>query len=158
LKRIKILLLIVSLCIIGYSQEYKGSILRVIDGDTYVFQTMEGSLTVRMLGIDAPEKDQQYSKESAEFLSKYLNKDATLIRTGIDRYGRTLGTLIIDSLDINMLSLKAGCSWHYKRYSTDKEYANTEEYARNNRIGLWEADNPIPPWEWRNIKKESKIK
>lgn len=131
------------------SQTYNGSIIRVIDGDTYVFQTKGGSFTVRMQGIDAPEKDQPFSKESTLFLQQYLNKEAIFKRTGTDRYGRTLGTLYIDSIDINLLSTKSGCAWHYKRYSTESKYAEAEEYARNNKIGLWGLDNPIPPWEWR---------
>lgn len=61
----------------GYSQSYTGTILRVIDGSTYVFQTTEGLLTVRMYGTDAPERDQPFAKESAEFLKQYLNNDAT---------------------------------------------------------------------------------
>ena len=48
----------------GYSQKYNGTIIRVIDGDTYVFLTKTGSFTVRMLGIDAPERDQPFSRES----------------------------------------------------------------------------------------------
>jgi len=67
----------------------------------------------------------------------------------MDRYGRTLGKTIIDSLDINMLSIKNGCSWHFKRYSTHQEYAKAEEYARNNILGLGGLENPIPSWRWR---------
>jgi micrococcal nuclease len=142
------------LSLAGYSQTYQGSIIRVIDGDTYVFQTQEGSFVVRMQGIDAPEKDQPYSKESTDFLKKYLNKEAIVIKTGMDRYGRTLGNLIIDSLDINMLSIKNGCSWHFKKYSKDHEYANAEEYAKSNKLGLWSSIEPIAPWGWRNNNKK----
>jgi micrococcal nuclease len=67
----------------------------------------------------------------------------------MDRYGRTLGTLFVDSLDINMLSIRSGCSWHFKKYSKDQEYAEAEEFARINKLGLWSLDNPIQPWEWR---------
>jgi len=80
----------------GFSQTYHGTILRVIDGDTYVLQTNEGSLVIRLEGIDAPEKDQPYSKESAGFLENYLNRETTVIKTGIDvmveHWGRRLLT------------------------------------------------------------------
>lgn len=133
----------------GYSQTYQGTIIRVIDGDTYVFQTTEGSITVRMQGIDAPERDQPFSEESSNFLKKYLDKDAILKSHGLDRYGRTLGTIIIENRDINLLSIKGGFSWHYKEYSTDQKYAKAEKYARRKKLGLWKLENPIPPWEWR---------
>lgn len=139
-------------CSVGQSQSYKGSIIRVIDGDTFVFQTVDGSLKVRMYGTDAPERDQPYSKESADFLRQFLNKDAVLKGNGVDRYGRTLAVLFIDGQDINLLSIKNGCAWHFKRYSNDKQYAAAEEYARKNKIGLWKLPNPVPPWEWRKAK------
>jgi len=102
-----------------------------------------------MYGIDAPERDQPYSKESTNFLEQYLHKEATIKATGVDRYGRTLGVLFIDGQDINLLSIRNGCSWHYKQYSKDVQYAQVEEYARKNKIGLWGLPNPVPPWEWR---------
>jgi endonuclease YncB( thermonuclease family) len=61
---------------LGYSQTCKGTIVRVIDGDTFVFQTTDGSFTIRMFGTDAPERDQPFSKESADFLKQHLNKEA----------------------------------------------------------------------------------
>jgi endonuclease YncB( thermonuclease family) len=150
LKNTCIVLFLIAISAIGYSQSYNGIIIRIIDGDTFVFQTEEGSLTIRMYGTDAPERDQQYSEESAGFLKLYLNKDATLKARGVDRYGRTLGVLIIEKQDINLLSIKGGYSWHFKRYSSDKQYAEAEEYAKKNKLGLWNMQNPIPPWEWRN--------
>jgi micrococcal nuclease len=131
------------------AQSYNGTIIRVIDGDTFVFQTTEGSLTVRMLGTDAPERDLPFSKESSDFLKQYLNKDAIFKASGDDRYSRTLGVLYIDGKDINLLSIKSGFSWHFKRYSSDIQYDQAEESARKNKLGLWALPNPIHPWDWR---------
>lgn len=141
---------------IGYSQSYNGTIIRVIDGDTYVFQTEEGSFIVRMQGTDAPENNQPFSKESSDFLKQYLYKDATFKSKGTDRYKRRLGTLYVDGHDINLLSIKNGCAWHFKRYSNDIQYAQAEEYARKNKVGLWKLDNPIPPWNWRQVQVKRK--
>jgi len=138
--------------IVGFSQQYTGSIIRVIDGDTFAFQTAEGSFVIRMYGIDAPERDQTYSRESADFMKQYLNKEAIIKASGVDKFGRTLAVLFIDGQDINLFSIKNGCAWHFKRYSSDQQYADTESYARKNKIGLWKVDNPIPPWEWRQLK------
>jgi micrococcal nuclease len=149
LKIFFILFCIFSLNFQGYSQKIEGTIIRVVDGDTYVFLTATGSLTVRMLGIDAPERDQPFSKESAEFLSKYLNKQATTKVNGTDKEERSVGTLFVNSRDINLLSIKGGYSWHYKRYSDDKDYAEAEEYAQKNKLKIWSLPNPIPPWTWR---------
>jgi micrococcal nuclease len=141
--------LLLSIAVSALPQEYKGSIIRVIDGDTFVFQIEKGSFTVRMYGTDAPERDQPFSKESADFLNQYKNKDAVFRRQGTDRYGRTLGRLYIDGQDINLLSIKGGYSWHFKRYSTDQDYASAEKHAKTNNLGLWSMPSSIPPWNWR---------
>jgi endonuclease YncB( thermonuclease family) len=119
--------------------------IRVIDGDTFVFQTDEGSLKVRMFGTNAPERDQPFSKESADFLTQYLDKEATIKASGVDRYSRTLGVLYVDGKDINLLSIKNGYAWHFKRYNNEISYAQAEEYAKNNRY-------PVPPWKWINMQ------
>ena len=140
----------------GYSQKYNGTIIRVIDGDTYVFLTKTGSFTVRMLGIDAPERDQPFSRESSEFLSKYISNEAVTKVNGTDKDDNAVGTLYVNGRDINLLSVKGGFSWHYKRYSSDKDYAEAEESARDNKLMIWSLPNPIPPWTWR-LRKTSYI-
>jgi endonuclease YncB( thermonuclease family) len=144
-----IIFLLFFLCSLGYSQTYNGTIIRVIDGESYVFQTQEGSFIVRMFGIDAPERDQPFAKESADFLKQYLNQDAILKVNGTYRYARRLGILFVEGQDINLLSIKGGYSWHFKRYSSDQDYASAEEYAKKNKLGLWKLDDPVPPWNWR---------
>jgi micrococcal nuclease len=131
------------------AQKYEGTIIRVIDGDTFIFLTKTGSLVVRMLGIDAPERDQPFSRESAQFLSKYLNKEAVAEINGTDKDDRYVGTLFVNGRNVNLLSIKEGFAWHYKRYSSDKDYAEAEEYAQKNKLNIWSLPNPIPPWTWR---------
>lgn len=102
-----------------------------------------------MTDIDAPEKTQDYGKESKSFLEKYLNQKATVIGKGTDRYGRTLGTLFIDSKNINLESVKTGNAWQYVKYSSDTTFTNAEALARENKVGLWKDPAPMEPWEWR---------
>jgi len=149
LKKIILIILLLTIALSVFPQDYKGTIIRVIDGDTFVFQTEEGSFTVRMYGTDAPERDQPFSRESTDFLKHYLNKDAVFKRKGADRYGRTLGKIYIDGQDVNLQSIKEGYSWHFKRYSSDQDYASAEVYAKTNNLGLWNMPGSIPPWNWR---------
>jgi micrococcal nuclease len=139
---------------LGYSQTYNGKIIKVVDGDTYFFQTASETLKVRWFGIDAPEGNQPFGNESASFLSRYLHKDASLVAHGHDQYKRTLGTLFIDGQDINLLLVKEGYSWHYKRYLDNKKFASAQANAKKNKLGLWGLPNPIPPWNWRHVEKK----
>lgn len=135
------------------AQTFSGTIIKVIDGDTFVFQTEEGSLQIRMHGIDAPEKSQEYGLESKAFMEKYLHKSGTLNRTGIDKYGRSLAVLFIEKVNINLESIKNGCSWHYRQYSKDNDYSQAEIQAKGQKMGLWQYPNPIPPWEYRRLAR-----
>jgi hypothetical protein len=45
-------------------------------------------------------------------------------------------------------------AWVYKKYCKIPSYFALEKTARQNRIGLWEDENPIPPWEYRKRERE----
>jgi endonuclease YncB( thermonuclease family) len=157
LKRIFIFLFLLPLVATGYSQTYKGKIIKVVDGDTYFFQTGIKTLKVRMFGIDAPEGNQPFGEASRGFISKYINTDATLVSHGRDQYKRILGTLFVEGKDINLLSVKEGYAWNYKKHLDDKQYALAQENARKNKLGLWGLSNPIAPWTWRYDERQEGI-
>ncbi len=41
----------------------------------------------------------------------------------------------------------------YRRYTNDQSLSDLEEEARVARRGLWADPDPIPPWEWRRMRK-----
>ena len=151
-KTLQILFVSIFINIALYGQTYKGVVIRVVDGDTFVFQTTEGSFKVRMLAIDAPEHDQPYGEESKVFLMQFLNKAARLESTGLDKYGRHLAFLFVDQENVNLLSVKTGNAWHYQHYNNDEKFIQAELYARKLKLGLWKDPNPVAPWDWRHNK------
>ena len=153
MKRIGFVLYLIFLSLWGYSQSYNGKITEVVDGDTYFFKTATGSVKVRMFGIDAPEGNQPFGKESAEFLARFLHKEALLKVVSTDQYHRKLGTLFINGEDINLLLVKEGYAWYYNKYLSNKEYAAAQENARKNKLGLWKDPKPVPPWKWRKDER-----
>jgi micrococcal nuclease len=97
--------------------EYKCTIDRVVDGDT-VDATLDLGFSVlyksrvRLFGIDTPEsrtrnKDEKArGKLAAKFLSDAIDKaDTVVIRTELrdsrGKFGRVLGTIVCDGIDIN---------------------------------------------------------
>jgi micrococcal nuclease len=148
--------LILLLIIFSFYQvkEYSGKIVYVIDGDTFILQTKEERLKIRLDGIDAPEKDQDFGPESKKFLEKYLYKECKVVYKGVDRYGRTIGVLYVDSVNINLQSIQEGFSWHYKKYSSDTVLAEAEVKARIEYKGLWSNTEAIEPWKWRVLQKK----
>jgi endonuclease YncB( thermonuclease family) len=148
MKTILFLFCILSLQVLQ-EKEITGKISRVIDGDTFVMETIAGSVKIRLDGIDCPEKKQPYSIESKAFLNRYLNRQCKLTAKGKDRYGRILAVLWIDGKNINLLMVQEGYAWHFKKYSKDSALAQAEIKARESRIGLWQDDKPVAPWDWR---------
>ena len=83
-------------------------VTKVIDGDTIV---VEGGREIRLLGIDADEKDYPCYESAKIFLEKLvLNKRVKLEKDeqNVDQYGRCLRYLILDSKNINLELVKEG--------------------------------------------------
>jgi endonuclease YncB( thermonuclease family) len=85
-------------------------------------------------------------------LNQYKNKKCRVQKTGVDQYGRTLGVLWVDSVNINLLLVEEGLAWHFKKYSKDKVLADAVIRARNAKKGLWNDSTAVAPWEWRKRK------
>ena len=140
----------------GLSSEYLENlkIKRVVDGDTvHVFSKGE-VLKVRLVEIDTPEMDQPHGQEAKEYLENllkdgYINLDIS----GTDIYKRKLGRVYWKEKDINRLMVKSGHAWVYDQYVTDQTFYEDQNYARSRKLGLWESNDPIQPWEWRKRDK-----
>ena len=134
-----------------------GRVVGVHDGDTLtILDPAHKQIKVRLDSIDAPELGQPYGKRAKQELSRLaFGKIASVDVEGLDRYGRAIGRITIDTTDINAELVKRGAAWVYRKYSKDKFLLQLEQEAREARAGLWalpEAER-VPPWEWRKAKK-----
>lgn len=153
----KLIVLTLALLSFAAQADFTGTVIKVSDGDT--IKVMDSQLdlhTVRMTGIDAPEKNQDYGMASRDNLkSMILQKSVTVETDKTDRYGRELGKVLLGDTDINLAQIKAGLAWHYKKYERDQttgdrvNYSAAEKEARAFNYGLWRSANPIPPWDFR---------
>ncbi len=91
---------------------------RVIDGDTVV---VNGS-SMRLLGINSPEKGEEYYKEAGEFLKeKVMNKTIKAEKHGKDKYYREL-VYLFDLKNINLEIVEKGYANYYFPSGKDKYY------------------------------------
>lgn len=115
---------------------------------------------VRLLGIDAPEKEQAYGPTARQKLSALVFSKAVSVKyQKTDRNGRPLGKVLLGAMDVNLEMLKAGLAWYYANDrdlpETDRPlYANAEQGARTAPRGLWQDEAPIPPWEFRQARRQ----
>lgn len=133
------------------STSFHAEVIGVHDGDTFT-ALVEGNLTrkVRLANIDAPELNQPYGEEAGRELYAIINgKGVEVTEQAIDRYGRTVGVVILDDVDVSAIMVTKGLAWVYTQYNQDDLLPALESDARQARRGLWADDNPMPPWEWR---------
>ena len=138
------------------------TVTKVHDGDTITVTSINyKSLTVRLNGIDAPELSQSYGKKAQKFLSDMvLNKNVSIDILGEDVYGRKIGVVYLDDINVNSELVKSGLAWWFNQYSPKDESLHlSEQYARSNKLGLWSrSSNPTPPWRWRKLEKLQQLK
>jgi micrococcal nuclease len=109
---------------------------------------------IRLHGVDCPERGQDFSNTAREFLAGLVfGEEVVVQKMDTDRYGRTIGMVFINGVNVNERLLEAGLAWHYKAYDNNPEWAQLETQARGRRAGLWSHSNPIPPWEYRKGKR-----
>jgi len=125
------------------------------DGDTIEILKDGKPLRVRLLGVDAPEKNQDFGTRARQFTSDLcFGKNVNLVVDGTDRYGRTVGTIILpDGRTLNQELVRGGFAWHYKAYSKDEGLGRLEEEARSEKRGLWAGKNPTAPWDFRKNQR-----
>ncbi len=107
---------------------------------------------IRLHGIDCPEKRQPFGNRAKQFASALVfGKTVTVNVLDVDRYGRTVGEVILpDGQVLNHELVRAGLAWWYRRYAPDDDtLAQLEADARAAKRGLWADAEPVPPWEWR---------
>ena len=139
----------------GSAGERKERGLRVKDGDTLI---TAGGSHVRLLCVDAPEADQPGGEVAARTLAAIVKNGASVRTRDKDNYGRALAIVYTrkegDRVAINEEMLRRGHAWVFRRFADDcglsrRSLCAAEDDARAARRGLWRAENPVPPWRWR---------
>lgn len=112
----------------------------VIDGDTFVLNSGE---TVRLLGIDAPEKgDPLYDRSAYELQRRITGRQLVLEGDSEDKYGRKLRDVFAEGKHVNLELVKEG--WARKYLHQNSTYKalldNAQEEARAKNKGIWKID------------------
>lgn len=156
-KCLQIVFYILLFCTYANSLELVGKVIKVSDGDTVTILTEDKvSHRIRLNDIDAPEKKQPFGNKSRDNLASYIAGEIITVKyKSKDKYGRILGTIYFENLDINLQQIKNGYAWVYKQYSENQTYYQEEQKAKDLKKGLWIAKEPLAPWEYRKKRKSS---
>ncbi len=119
----------------------------MIDGDTLDVAQGSTSMTVRLIGINAPETDECWSAEATVALGELVGRGPvwlTVDTSDVDQFGRALRYVInADGDDVGGLLVEQGAAIarsYPPDTANDDRYALLQEAARLARRGLWAAD------------------
>jgi endonuclease YncB( thermonuclease family) len=94
--------------------------------------------TIRLDGIDAPERKQAFGTVARDRLAEITKGKPVTVQAGKrDKYGRMVARIEVEGQDVNRQMVAEGLAWHYLRYSDDATLAEAEREARAARRGLW---------------------
>ncbi len=140
-----------------------GKVISVADGDTItILDSSKQQHKIRLYGIDTPEKKQACGMAAKQYTSRLAYKkvaDVNVIDT--DRYGRSVGVVTVDGVNVNESILNAGYAWQYGKYCKKQfcgawlKYQNKAKAAKK---GLWRDKQPTAPWDWRKAKRNTSYK
>lgn len=140
--------------------DLSGRVVAISDGDTLTLLTAgREQVKVRLSDIDAPESGQPYGSRARQELSELaFGKEARVDGRVTDHYGRTVGRVFVEGLDVNAEMVRRGAAWIYGQYSHDGALLAVEADAKAACRGLWglpEAER-VPPWGWRASARDAR--
>jgi len=134
------------------------TVTRIVDADTLV---LDNAIKIRLYGIDSPERGQPGGIDATEAaVALVLGQCVELEAQYQDRYGRTVAIVILESGDtLQEALLQKGMAWVVPRYCKRPEcdyWRELEQSARLARVGIWQDEHAVPPWEWRKQTRGSR--
>ena len=120
------------------------TVTRITDGDTAVVVRGGSETTVRLIGVNAPERDECFFGESTDHLIEMLEGATIEIEDlGTDQFGRTLAYLWEGATLVNLEVVAGGwaiATTPDKAETYGKEILGAEREAVDTSAGLWAAD------------------
>lgn len=132
-----------------------GRVIEVNDGDVVTVFNLNRPVRIKLLAIDAPEAGQTFGDVARNHLSDLAYDKSVLVEYwGIAADASLVGRVMLDKTDVGAQMIRDGAAWfdasNQGRLSVaDREvYQQSEQAARSERRGLWQAQDPIAPWEF----------
>ena len=132
-----------------------GKVIEVNSGDVITIFNLNRPVRVKLLGVDAPEVNQEFGDIAQQHLSGLILDKSVLVEySGIAADKSLMGRVLLNGSDIGAQMIRDGVAWfdpnnQNRLNATDREvYEQSEFAARLEGRGLWQQENPTPPWEF----------
>jgi micrococcal nuclease len=141
-----------------FSEPVPIKLIKVLDGDTIRVLMNDRITKIRFACVDAPELDQEMGSLAATVLGDFLQQQKlTVVISGTDLYGRTIGSVYINGQAVSPMMVRVGLSFYYTQFKRCPELLDiveSENKARADRLGVWSISDYLPPWDWRKFRKQ----
>ena len=118
---------------------------QITDGDSVRASSEEGELEIRLIGINAPERDECFGTEAGERLEALLDGAEVTLHpwpAELDDFGRELGFVVADGVFVNLALVESGhvLARNQSDHQFVAEFDDAEERASADSRGLWADD------------------
>ena len=138
-------------------ESFSGTVRKVIDGDSLLIAAGKKTVEVRLYGVDCPEYNQPFSPQAKALVRTSVAGKKVLVRPLYhDSYNRLVAIVVYGDKILNGELVRAGLAWVYPRYCRKKickTWQEMENSAKNDKRGMWRSTAPIPPWQWKRMKR-----
>lgn len=121
------------------SSKYYGTVTRVIDGDTFQVKDKFGNIqTIRLFGVDTPERKQPFGSTATEFTKKIIDKQDVYVESiELGKYGRVVAIVYINGKSLSEILLTEGIAFAAgQNHRLAHKYYAMQEKARVNNQGV----------------------
>ena len=146
----------VLLPVLAQAAQFTGTVVEISEVNAIRVSRAGREVTVRLFGVEGPERGQAFHMQALEFLWEVaLRQSVAVVADTPERAGWVTAVVQLpDGRDLSQALVQAGYAWHdtpsVPQYT---KLAQLETEARTAQRGLWAEAQPIPPWEWRQGRR-----
>jgi len=145
-----------------------GSVVDVIDGDTFTVNVSNRPIKVRLCALTVPKKTQPFAEPARLHLALLLKgKQVSIEYKGLDRDGTIIGIVMVNDLDVGMQMIRDGAALFNRESEKDLPdqsrslYEQSQQAARSEARGIWQnalasRELPLEPLDLPNPESLAK--
>ena len=137
------------------AEVWSGWVSWVMDGDTVlvVRPGQQEPVKLRLDAVDAPEACQPGGAAARDaMIALVLRKPVQVQLLGHDSYGRDIGRLSVDGVDLGAEMVRSGMAWAYRFRTGRGPYAALQRQAKKEKRGLFAGrEDPMSPALFRKF-------
>lgn len=136
-------------CVPSTTKQEEGIVTNIVDGDTIDVNINGQTYRVRYIGIDTPERNENFFDQATALNRDLVNGKRVLLVKDVsetDRYDRILRYVFVNSTFVNYELVKQGyafASTYPPDVACSNFFASAQNQAQSTQVGLW-ASVPVP--------------